>query len=453
MSDLTNIMKKELKEFLSISSIVSVVMVVVIFAFMGSMMSDETDKITNPSPLLIVNCDESAGGVNQFGVEQIGVAYDQVYGAGTFNEYAVIVDGTSVNADSAYVHQLLSESECSDAIVILDGFYDNIVGNALNGQDVQKGQVLMYFEYSTTGIFGGASSTVAQTLMAVVNANIASSLAGITDLGVNAANPVDMGSTYTYINGKTVENVTPMEINSALMSQNFVMPLIIMVILTMIGGIVISSMGNEKENKTLETLLTMPVKRTTIVTGKLLSAAIAGLVFGVAYLFGMMFYMNGMTSMTMSSLDLADIGLTLSVADWAIVMVMMFLAILSALGLCMILGAFTKNYKAAQTMILPLAVMSMIPMFIIMSMGWENIPPVGQVLLSLIPFTHPMMVVNNLMFGNITLVLVGIGYLLAFSVAMVYITVRLYKSDILITGIGQTRFVMSLKKVFSKKMH
>ena len=451
MSDLTNIMKKELREFLSISSIISVVMVVVIFAFMGTMMSDETDKIMNPSPLLIVNCDESGGSINGFGVDQIGLAYDQVYGPGTFGQYAVIVDGTAVGVNSAYVHDLLLESECSDAIVILDGFYDNIIGNALNGQSVKKGQVLMYFEYSSTGLFGGASSTVAQTLMAVVNANIAYSLASITDLGVNAANPVDMGSTFTYINGEMVENVTPMEINSALMSQNFVMPLIIMVILTMIGGIVISSMGNEKENKTLETLLTMPVRRTTIVTGKLLSAAIAGLVFGVAYLFGMMFYMNGMTSMSMSTLDLADIGLTLSAMDWVIVMVMMFLAILSALGMCMILGAFTKNYKAAQTMILPLAVMSMIPMFIIMFMGWENLPVVGQVLLSLIPFTHPMMVVNNLMFDNMTLVFLGIGYLMMFSAAMVYITVRLYKSDILITGIGQTKFVVMMKKLFSKR--
>ena len=451
MSDLTNIMKKELREFLSISSIVSVVMVVVIFAFMGSMMSGETDKITSPSPLLIINCDESGGSINGFAVEQIGVAYDQVYGTGTFSEYAVIVDGTSTNVDPAYVHRLLSDSECSDAIVVLNGFYNNIVGNALNNQPVQKGQVLMYFEYSSSGLFGGASSTMAQTLMAVVNSNIAYSLSGLTDLGVNAVSPVDMGSTYTYVNGEIVKNVTPMEINAALMGQNFVIPLIIMVILTMIGGIVISSMGNEKENKTLETLLTMPVKRTTIVTGKLLSAAIAGLVFGAAYLFGMMFYMNGMTSMSMSTLDLADIGLTLGVTDWIIVMVMMFLAILAALGMCMILGAFTKNYKAAQTMILPLAVMSMIPMFIIMFMGWENLPPIGQFLLSLIPFTHPMMVVNNLMFDDMTLVFAGIGYLLAFSAAMVYITVRLYKSDILITGIGQTKFVVTLKKLFAKK--
>ena len=151
MSDLTNIMKKELREFLSISSIISVVMVVVIFAFMGTMMSDETDKIMNPSPLLIVNCDESGGSINGFGVDQIGLAYDQVYGPGTFGQYAVIVDGTAVGVNSAYVHDLLLESECSDAIVILDGFYDNIIGNALNGQSVKKGQVLMYFEYSYDG--------------------------------------------------------------------------------------------------------------------------------------------------------------------------------------------------------------------------------------------------------------------------------------------------------------
>ena len=195
----------------------------------------------------------------------------------------------------------------------------------------------------------------------------------------------------------------------------------------------------------------MPVKRMTIVTGKLISAAIAGLVFGAAYMVGMMFYMEGMNATLMTTLDLNEVGLTLSITDWLIVMVMMFLAILSALGICMILGAFTKNYKAAQTMVLPLAVMSMIPMFIIMFMGWENLPTIGQVLLSIIPFTHPMMVVNNLMFDNMGLVVAGIGYLLAFSALMVFITVRLYKSDILITGIGQTKFVVTMRIIFSKK--
>jgi ABC-2 type transport system permease protein len=332
--------------------------------------------------------------------------------------------------------------------VICPDFYDNIFSSPV----VVKGQMMLYFQFEASGLFGGASSSMAQSIVAVVNERISQALvSSVPGLGPSASSPIDMGSTYTYVNGEVVENVTPIEISSALMSQNFTMPLIIMVILTMIGSIVISSMGNEKENKTLETLLTMPVKRTTIVTGKLISAAIAGLVFGAAYLVGMMFYMEGMTATMVSSVDLADIGLTLSITDWAIVMVMMFLAILSALGMCMILGAFTKNFKAAQTMILPLAIMAMIPMFIIMFMGWESLPTIGKVLLSLIPFTHPMMVVDNLMFGNMTMVALGIGYLFAFSALMVFITVRLYKSDILITGIGQTRFVSAMKKLFSKK--
>lgn len=441
MSDLTNVMKKELREYLSISSVISVVLVVVIFAFMGTMMSGEADKITSPSDLLVINCDD-----NPYAVDEIRVVYDAMFD-GTSNEYVHVVNSQYSNVDSNYIHGLMSDNGCTDAIVICPDFYDNI-----SSSPVVKGQMMLYFQFEASGLFGGASSSMAQSIVAVVNERISQALvSSVPGLGPNASSPIDMGSTYTYVNGEVVENVTPFEISSALMSQNFTMPLIIMVILTMIGSIVISSMGNEKENKTLETLLTMPVKRTTIVTGKLISAAIAGLVFGAAYLVGMMFYMEGMTATMVSSVDLAEIGLTLSITDWAIVMVMMFLAILSALGMCMILGAFTKNFKAAQTMILPLAIMAMIPMFIIMFMGWESLPTIGKVLLSLIPFTHPMMVVDNLMFGNMTMVALGIGYLFAFSALMVFITVRLYKSDILITGIGQTRFVSAMKKIFSKK--
>jgi len=444
MSDLTNIMKKELKEFLSVSSIISVVMVIVIFAFMGSMMTGEVDKISSPSKLLIVNCDTTD--VDDYAEGQIRAVYNATYGLNTFDEYVRVIDGTTTNVDSEYMHDLMVELDYSDVIVICDGFYANI-----HNVPLERGQVRLYFEYQASGIFGGATSTVAQNLMLVVNDNIAAQLADDTSLGMNVISPIDMGSTITYVNGSPVANVTPLEIDSALMSQNFVVPLIIMVIITMIGSIVVSSMGNEKENKTLETLLTMPVKRMTIVTGKLISAAIAGLVFGAAYMVGMMFYMEGMNATMMTTLDLNEVGLALGITDWLIVMVMMFLAILSALGICMILGAFTKNYKAAQTMVLPLAVMSMIPMFIIMFMGWENLPTIGQVLLSIIPFTHPMMVVNNLMFDNVDLVVAGIGYLLAFSTLMVFITVRLYKSDILITGIGQTKFVVTMRRIFSKK--
>jgi ABC-2 type transport system permease protein len=191
-------------------------------------------------------------------------------------------------------------------------------------------------------------------------------------------------------------------------------------------------MGNEKENKTLETLLTMPVARTTIVTGKLMGSTIAGLIFGLAYLVGMYFYTN---SVWAGDLSMNSLGLTLTMIDWGIVAMMIFLAILCALGMCMILGAFVKNYRAAQTLTLPITVLAMVPMFVIMFADFNTLPGVAQGVLFAIPFTHPMMIMNNLLLGNTFLVWAGLGYLVLFALLMIYLTVRIYNSDILLTGL------------------
>ena len=239
----------------------------------------------------------------------------------------------------------------------------------------------------------------------------------------------------TFFNGTLQKGVTPDQIYSALGNQTMFVPIIIMLVIVMIGSIVISSIGNEKENKTMETLLTLPINRTTIVSGKLIGASIAGLIMGALYMVGMYFYINGVMITTGDGVSLESLGLTLDVLDWIMVIATMFLAIICALGMCMILGAFAKNYKAAQTYVLPISVLALIPMFITMFGSYGELPMILQVLLFIIPFTHPMVVMQNLMFGNMAMVFGGLAYLLVFAFAMIYVTVRLYKSDILLTGI------------------
>jgi ABC-2 type transport system permease protein len=134
------------------------------------------------------------------------------------------------------------------------------------------------------------------------------------------------------------------------------------------------------------------------------------------------------------ALSLSSLGLTLSVADWGVVALVIFLGIMCALGMCMVLGAFVKNYKAAQTLTLPIGVLAMIPMFVTMFSDFNTLPGFIQAVLFAIPFTHPMMIMNNLMLGNTFMIWAGLGYLLLFSTLMIYITVRIYKSDILLTG-------------------
>jgi ABC-2 type transport system permease protein len=230
-----------------------------------------------------------------------------------------------------------------------------------------------------------------------------------------------------------MEGIDPMTVSSLLESQNMMMPILIMIVIVMVGGIIISSMGMEKENKTLETLLTLPVNRTTIVAGKLIGSAAVGLVFGLIYMAGMAYYMQGF-NLASTDYDLAQYGLSLGLLDWAVLALMMFMAILCALGLCMILGAFAKNYKAAQSLTLPISFLAMVPMFIVMFTDFNTLPTFLQVLVFAIPFSHPMMGMSNLMFDNDLLVYGGLVYLTVFTLATVFITVRLYQSDILLTG-------------------
>ena len=49
-----------------------------------------------------------------------------------------------------------------------------------------------------------------------------------------------------------------------------------------------------------------------------------------------------------------------------------------------------------------------------------------------------------LMYGDMTLVIGGIVYMAAFAIVSILITVRLYNSDILITGLGQNKYIQKL---------
>lgn len=450
MNHLFNITRKELKELLTPGSIISIVLMMVMLMSVGLLVGEEIGEDgvggMNLSPIGIVNGD--TGGVySGYAIEIVeGIYTESGVEAEDLGRYVLILD-SAYGDDEAIVREM-SERGLSSVISIAPDFSDKIsVG--------ERGSISSYYIFSGAGIFSNLSSEIGVVMLSFINTGMSSILIGenIDDPSPDVAflqNPVDYSLEYTSVGGTVHAGVNPYQISGALMSQTMTVPIIIMIIIVMIGSIVISSMGNEKENKTLETLLTLPVKRTTIVSGKLIASAIVGLVFGIMYMIGMSFYMNSMTA-SVGGMDLSELGLSLSVFDWMLMGVMIFLTIMSALGMCMIMGAFVKNYKSAQMMTFPISLLAMIPMFITMFIGWDSLPAVGQAVLFAIPFTHPMMGMTNLMFGDDLLVIAGIAYLLIFSLTMIYLTVRLYKSDILLTGLGSTRLMRSLKKAKSRR--
>lgn len=441
MSHLTNIMRKEIREMLTPGSVISVLIMVVIFAGMGSLIGGEVERATELPSFGIVAEDG-------YYIDEDGVAWgvESTLQAAYGSEYADKV----VWMDSAYGDEEAILKEMSDrgigAVIAFPGKDSFDESRALDEQIV----LLQYYEYQPTGMFATVSSSAIAGVINVLEQTLSQALivlqGGADDINF-VTNPIASGDVSTVVDGVAHEGVTPAQIDNAISSQTMMIPLVIMIIIMMVGSIVISSIGSEKENKTLETLLTMPIKRTSIVSGKIVAAAVVGLVYGLAYMVGMSIYMGGMMGSIAEqagSVDLNALGLGLDMTDWVLVMVSMFLAIVCALGICMILGAFAKNYKSAQTMTLPISILAMIPMFVIMFTGWNGAGAFLQAVIFAIPFSHPMMAMQSLMYGDMTLVLGGIAYMAVFAAATILVTVRLYNSDILITGLGQNRWVQTL---------
>lgn len=461
MTHTTNIIRKEVKELLTPGSVASVLVMVILLASIGGLIGGEIDKSTQTPVIGIANYEDQTIVID----DREWNIYDSIknYYIKTgkvdpekIDEYLIKMDG------SKDIYEQLANSKASCAIVLDKDFKKNIEASVKAIMAGEPGPYLMgdvhqYFVYKPTGMIRGTVSTATtQVVMAFAITELSNMLfekAGGTSPTAIAflKSPINSGNTHTEIKGKSFDNITPAQISSALSNQTLLIPMIIMIIIMMVGSIVISSMGSEKENKTLETLLTLPIKRTSIVTGKIIAAAIVGLVFGVAYMIGMTIYLSSITKITSGGVDLAKYGLTLGPGDLVLLTISMFLAIVCALGICMILGAFAKNYKSAQTMTMPLSILAIIPMFLTMFSGWYGSASWLQAIMFAIPFSHPMIAPDALINGDFTLVLMGIAYMAIFAIATILITVRLYNSDILVTGLGQNKYVQMLKGSGKKK--
>lgn len=435
---MTNIIKKEVRELLTPGSVISVLFMVVLFAGLGGLIGGEVDSAAElPTFGLIAEDGDYYEDWNPTDVLKSAYVEDA--------SKIVIMDSTCDSSDADIVAEM-QERGIANVIALpsIESFNQSIA-------DQTQVSVRQFYLYEPTGLFGSVSSTVMSSVVSILSSSLSQKL--VTDAGSDVdyqflMTPIGTASEdiSTIVDGQAHSGITPYDISNEITSQTLMIPIVIMIIIMMVGSIVISSMGSEKENKTLETLLTMPVKRTSIVSGKIVAAAIVGLVYGLAYMVGMSIYMGSMTgSITgASSVSLEDLGMALGAADWVLVMVSMFLAIVCALGICMILGAFAKNYKSAQTMTMPLSILAMIPMFIIMFTGWYGAGGAIQFITFIIPFSHPMMAMQALMYGDMTLVIGGIVYMAAFAIVSILITVRLYNSDILITGLGQNKYIQKL---------
>ncbi len=408
MSNTSKLIMKEVKELLTPATLIPIVIIALIFGSLGSAISGSTSILSEKPTVGIIN--QGDGPLSQFVYDDIAsqskVAYNQ----------SDIAAGINAVKDQGGI--------C--LIVINSSFDDNITSN-------HSATISIYWIMRGAGIADALSTAPIEAVLGQATQDLSRHL---IDQSLSSNSSVILQpftrSESTDFKGKLMLGINPGTIASVLSNQGIIMPLIVMMVIIYGGSMVINSMGNEKENKTLETLLTLPVSRNSIVIGKLVGATIVGLIMAVIYMIGMGYYMTSFTGS--SPVDLAKYGISLDLPKYLLVGVSLFLALMCALAMCLILGIFTKNFKAAQSMTLPITMLALIPMFVLMFIDFDSLPAIGQALIFAIPFSQPTIAFRALMFDDFTIVIAGIVYDAIFGLVTMFIAVRLFKMDILLTG-------------------
>ncbi|MDH4367896.1 MAG: ABC transporter permease [Dehalococcoidia bacterium] len=407
-----NIIKKEFKELFVLTTLIPIVVIAIVFGLVGQTIGNIGERMEEKPVIGIVDVD--------------GGEFSDIAMSVLTETAEVIYDGD----DAEQGLKKVREGNGVALLVIPESFSQNIYAN-------KPGEIEIYWIMKGAGMMDSISSGVVEGLVQGVNQEISKTLIQ-QDSSADPAlvlNPTQRVET-TFFKGKRIEGLSSSQLSNMLNSQSIVIPIVIMMLIIMAGASVIGSMGMEKENKTLETLLTMPVKRSNIVIGKMVGSALVGMIMAAIYMLGFSRYMS---SFQISDINLADFGLALGMQDYLLIGISLFTALLAGLSLCIVLGTFAKNYRSAQTLIFPITALAMISMFITIFKDFDTIPAVLRILVFAIPFSHPMTAMRALMMDNYSLVIGGIAYTAVFTVIMIVVAVRIFNSDRLLTGSVQRR--------------
>jgi len=340
------------------------------------------------------------------------------------NVTVVQVDDSDISNTFGYVQ----ESNLTGLIVIPSGFSQNIT-------EGKTAELEVYTPFRGGSIMETTSSSAVSSLLSFFENNLVNQrIKEVSKDPETFLNPIDL-SEKSIINGKGVD-VNPTVLFSLVMSQSIMVPVGIMMLLIFAMQLAATAVASEKEEKTLETLLTLPINRFMILAGKLTGSILVAVVGALAYLIGFSYYMNSFTGMipTEAGIDLASIGLAPTLLSYGLLGLSLFMALLSALALAMSLSVFAEDVRGAQALVGPLTILLVVPMIFTIFTDITALPFPLSIILLAIPFTHPLLAANVTFTGNYIGAIGGIVYMAIFTIIVLYIAARLFGTEKILTA-------------------
>ena len=334
---------------------------------------------------------------------------------------------TVINAsDESQAVQQMQIYNLTDLIVIPKGFSQNVT-------EGKKAQLKTYSVYSGSGMVESARSEAVNSLIEMVKR-------------LWAPDPFTV-SKNSVVKGKPLP-IPPEVLFNLAMSQYVATPIAISIIIVLAMQLAATSVASEKEEKTLETLLSLPINRFTILMGKLFGSIFVALLGAVAYLIGFTYYMGEMFTFvpTEVGVDLAELGLAPSLLGYVLMGISLFVSLLSALALAVVISAFTEDVRSAQAVVGYIYPLIFIPMFLLMYTDVFSLPLPLQILILATPYSHPILAARAAVTGNYLMAIGGIAYVSVFTVVILYVAAKFFATEKILTARIKFRKLRKLKR-------
>ncbi len=421
-----NLLQKELKELINAQMIISLVLIVAILMFVGNTTKSVIDNSMKESENLKINIsDRDDTDFTKSLIETLKSTGAEI---------------TEFDTDGDDYADILKKNDIKNLVILPEGFTETIENNecpeVITVSRMKSAAAMSNMSTGNSGAFELIQNSIANTIALK---------SGITLEELELIeNPVVLQDN-TVIDDKSAAISVDNIINKVMM-QNMLLPIIVFLLIIMTSQSLISSISNEKIDKTLETLLSSPVSRTSIITAKMLAAAVVALINAAVYMIGFSKFIQGASAEAVNeiasdvmgnyvSVDEAieQLGLSLSVGDYVLVGLQLFLTIMICLSVSIMLGALVNDTKSSQTVIMPIMMLALIPYIISMVSDINALPMAIRVIIYAIPFTHTFSGISNLMFGNDTIFIFGLVYQIIVFFVCMFFALRLFNSDKILT--------------------
>lgn len=328
--------------------------------------------------------------------------------------------------DASSIDEVASDVQDSNvtAVIVIP---ENFSNNLKNGK---KGELKIYGVFRGGSIAESGAFSVVDNLLKSFEQSLIRQTLEQTSLNPD---PVNVSSK-SIIKGKPAD-VNPETLFAVAMSQFFGFPFAIMMLIILAMQLAATSVASEKEEKTLETLLSLPISRFTLLIGKLTGSVIVAALGAVATIVGVSYYVGSITfgAPTQMTVDISEIGLAPELFGYAILGASLFVSLLSALALAVVISVFAEDVRGAQSLLAFAYLPLFIPMLVLMFTDINALPLTMRIVLLAIPFTHPMLAARAMITGDYFTAIWGIGYVTIFTLVILYVAARIFATEKILT--------------------